>query len=107
MARLLVGSEWYDAVASEDFYEVQFEGLVLQNAASLYPSYFAVPFKTTVTSEHGSKKPDLALIDRDYRAWWVVEVELAHHSLHHHALPQVQVLATAEYGAPEAEYPAR
>jgi hypothetical protein len=41
-----------------------------------------------LTSEYGSKKPDLALIDRDYRAWWVVEVELAHHSLHHHVLPE-------------------
>ena len=38
----------------------------------------------------------------------VVEVELAHHPLHrHYVLPQVQVLATAEYGASEVAYLAR
>ena len=107
MPRLLVGTDWYEAVASTDFYEVHFEALVLKHASRLYPDYFAIPFKTTVTSEHGAKKPDLALIDREYRTWWVVEVELAHHSLHHHVLPQIQILATANYGPTEAAFLAR
>jgi len=107
MPRLLVGAEWYEAVASVDFYEVHYENLVMQHAGRLYTDYFAATFKPAVSSEYGTRKPDLALIDRQYRAWWVVEVELAHHSLHHHVLPQIQVLATANYGVPEAEYLAR
>jgi hypothetical protein len=104
MPRLLVGTEWFEAVASVDFYEVHFETLVMQHAAQLFPDYFAVPFKTSLSSEYGTRKPDLALIDRQYRTWWVVEVELAHHSLHNHVLPQIQVFATASYGPSEAEY---
>lgn len=65
-----------------------------------------VPFKTTVHSEVDldARKPDFALIHKRYLSWWVVEVELAHHSLEGHVLPQVRTLARAKYGPSEADY---
>jgi hypothetical protein len=57
-----------------------------------------------VHSPRGTAKADLALIEREYRKWWVVEVELAHHPLGAHVLPQVDKLANANYGSDVAEY---
>ena len=56
MARLLVGGEWYEAVASTDFFEVHFEALLSQHASYLYPDYFLVPFKTPVRSDQGTEE---------------------------------------------------
>ena len=53
--------------------------------------------------EYGTAKPDLRLVDRELGLWWVVEVELAHHSLKGHVLPQVEILTSGHYGASEAE----
>lgn len=88
-------------------YEGDFESLLLAHASELYPQFWMVPFKKTVTSDYGNAQADLALIDHLYRAWWVVEVELSTHSLSGHVEPQVSCLATAEYGPDEASYLAR
>ena len=98
MSRMLIAGEWYENLASNSYWEAEYERLVLNNAATLYPDYIAVPFKMTVQSDRGASKADLALIAPDYQMWWVVEVELAHHSLANHVLPQVARLATAAYG---------
>ena len=50
------------------------------------------------------REPDFALIHKNYRSWWVVEVELGHHSFDGHVLPQVRTLARAKYGPTEADY---
>lgn len=104
VARLLINGEWYEGLASTAYYEAEYERLIHEQSASLYPRYRMVPFKTTVASETGTAKPDFALIAADYAAWLVVEVELAHHSLGGHVLPQIQVLATARYGEDQAAY---
>ncbi len=103
MAKLLCNSEWYFRVSSSSYYEVDFEALLLEQAEILYPEYFMVDFKTAVSSDHGVAKPDMALIEREYRRWWIVEIELAHHP-RSHAVRQVEVFATANYGLKEAEY---
>ncbi|MDE2734211.1 MAG: hypothetical protein OXI72_07465 [Gemmatimonadota bacterium] len=106
MARLLFNNEWFEEIASRGHYESEFEGVLQQEAHHLFTSYHFVPFKTTVYSEvdADSRQPDFALIHRSYRSWWVVEVELVHHSLHGHVLPQVRTLARAKYGLTEASY---
>ena len=103
MARFLIGDEWFDQLSSTALYENEYEKLLLSNAQALFPDYHVVEFKPIIQSEHGTAKPDLALVDRELRLWWVVEVELAHHSLKGHVLPQVEVLTTGHYGASEAE----
>jgi hypothetical protein len=63
-----------------------------------------VPFSAIVEGDNGiRKKPDLALIDEQYREWWVVEVELAHHSLRGHVIPQVEAFQTGTYQREHAE----
>ena len=102
--RLLLNGEWFDAVSSEGQYEAEFEELILSRASSLFPDYHVVPFKISVESEDGRKTPDLALIERSYRYWWVVEVEMAHHSLRGHVIPQVEVFARGRYGQEHCDY---
>ncbi|HEX5714800.1 MAG TPA: hypothetical protein VF179_01500 [Thermoanaerobaculia bacterium] len=104
MARILVGEEWFDELASTSLYESEFESILLQEARKVFSEYYVVPFKTIVLSEEGDAKPDLALIHRQYRRWWVVEVEMSHHSLTGHVLPQVRRLARANYGDAEVAY---
>ncbi|MEX2283966.1 MAG: hypothetical protein WEE89_15885 [Gemmatimonadota bacterium] len=104
MARVLVNGEWFEQVAPTALYEGEFENIFLQNAAHVFPEFHVVPFKCLVASEFGSQKPDLALVDKRYRSWWVVEVELAHHSLTRHVLPQVQTFATGQYDDYHAQH---
>ena len=102
--RLLLNGEWFDAVSSEGQYESEFEDLIKSRASSLFPDYHVVPFKMLIESEEGRKRPDLALIERNYRYWWVVEVEMAHHSLYGHVIPQIEVFARGKYGQEHCDY---
>jgi hypothetical protein len=106
MARILYNDDWFEEIASRGHYETEFETVLLQEAQRLFPDYLLVEFKTPVVSEADadSRAADFALIHRDYRGWWVVEVELGHHSFEGHVLPQVRTLARAKYGASEADY---
>ncbi len=103
MARLLVGQTWYESIRSQSWTERDYEALVLAEAASLFPAWRCVPFDATIEGDDGvRKKPDLALIDHLYRQWWVVEIELAHHDLYSHVIPQVDAFRTGSYGAAHA-----
>ena len=102
--RLLFDRNWYEPVSSEGQFEKDFEDVIQSRANSLFPDYHVVPFKIRVESEEGRKIPDLALIDRKYRYWWVVEVEMAHHSLYGHVLPQVEVLTRGRYTQHHCNY---
>ena len=103
MARILVEDTWYEQMDPSALYESEFESLILDQATLLYPEFYAVPFKPVVFSEDDAAKPDLALIDKEYRNWWVVEVEMAYHSLASHVLPQIRTLSQATYGEQEAQ----
>ncbi len=104
MARILFSGKWFEEVSPAAFYETDFEQLVLDHADELYEGFLTARFKTTVESDEGGAKPDMALVSRSYEEWWVVEIELAHHSLSGHVLPQVRRLSKARYGLAEADY---
>ena len=104
MPRLLVNGEWFDSVAPEAIRESEFEDLLLSNSTVIYPGFHAVRFKKTIFSEYGAGRPDLALIDKQFRSWWIVEVERSSHPLRSHVEKQVAIFATAEYGLAEAQY---
>jgi hypothetical protein len=101
--RLLVGGELYDPLASEALLERQYGRIIEQRASLLFPEYLMVPFTPVLESDHGRAQPDYALIHVEYRTWWVVEIELSHHSLEGHVLPQVAVFANASYAEREAD----
>ena len=104
MARLRHKEEWFIEIDPQAFFETEFEAVILQNVHLLCPNATLVPFKQTVfSSEFESKRPDLALIDNDYRFWWVIEVELATHSLASHVIPQTRVLVDGRYGDEHVE----
>lgn len=105
MARLLINSEWFDELSAKALRESEFEQFFLDNADTLYPDYHTIPFKgVIIESEYGTVKADLALIDKDYLNWWVIEVEMSRHSLKGHVLPQVEKLANGVYGDNVATY---
>jgi hypothetical protein len=104
MPRLVVGTETFEGLASEALYESEYEVLLQRQANLLFPDYHFIPFKVRVQSETSTNIPDAALIDPLYRVWWVVEVELAHHSLEGHVLPQVETFRTGRYGEAHAEH---
>jgi hypothetical protein len=98
LARLVVEGHRYDSLSSSAFLESEYERLIIQEAPQLFPELRVVPFSEPVQHDGIWKRPDLALIDPECRVWWVGEVELAHHSLNGHVLPQVEVLARGDYG---------
>jgi hypothetical protein len=104
MTKILVNDEWYESIDPGTYYETEFEIILMQKSSVLFPGFYSLPFKKIVTSEFDSARADYALIDKKYREWWIVEVELSHHSLYGHVIPQVQTLVNANYGREEAEY---
>ena len=96
--RILVDERVYGALGSNAFSEGEYEDILRDRSKLIYPEWELVPFKPLVQSPHGDRHPDLALIAPDYSDWWVVEVELAHHSLHAHVLPQVEAFHDGHYG---------
>ena len=97
--RLLYRGEWFDPLTQPGtLSEAEFERLLQQQAHHLFPNHVMVPYRRDVESDDYVRRPDFALIQREYRSWWVVEVELVHHSLTHHVLPQVACFAAGTYG---------
>lgn len=105
MARILAVDEWYDELASDALLEKEYQALLVQGAGILWPNYRVLPFTPILRSEYfESARADLALVDKDYVDWVVVEVELGHHPFDAHVLPQARTLREARYDGAIAEY---
>jgi len=102
--KVVVRGQTFLPMASAALSETEYERLLVQEATRIFPGYRLVEFKTTVQSEYGPNQSDFALIQNEYLSWWVVEIELAHHSFSGHVFPQVRSLAFATYGPAEADY---
>ena len=81
------------------FREDAFELEVLKALTCFYPDYWCGVFSGTFLLEGVRRKADLALIHKKFHHWFVIEVELAGHSLQLHVLPQARCF---RYGEPEA-----
>src|SRR6266852_3921922 len=109
MARILnaADGQWYDELRAVAYYvESNLENWILQHAKSIFPHHFLIPFKKGVLGKTtpATKRPDLALIRRDFSAWAIIEVEIERHELAH-VLDQTRVFVEGNYNAPEmAEY---
>ena len=97
MSRLLFDGQFFGARTRHEILESQYENLLLTNARRLFPGFHMIKFKPNVRSGTTTKQPDFALIEHNYLTWWVVEVELSHHSFENHVLPQVEVFRNGEY----------
>lgn len=102
MSRILVASEesWYDELnAIASYYEAEFERKIRQQVGAVFPDYHTSSFKLEIqTDQKEARKPDLAMVHKDFRDWWVVEVELIGHSLSH-VLEQVSVFTHGTYNS--------
>lgn len=104
MARIFHNGNWYSPVDSASMYESTYESKILHSSEHLFPGYFCMSFKKPVESIYGTGIPDLVLIDREYREWIVVEVELEHHGLQGDVLDQVVKFSAGRYTAEHANY---
>ncbi len=79
-------------------YERDFEAQVLRVINHIMPNYKAAGWKPLVKDWHGhGAKPDIAIISNDLEDWYVVEVELASHSVSGHIAPQLETLGNGIY----------
>jgi hypothetical protein len=104
LAKILINDDWYEELSPTALYETEFENIVAEKAKNIFPEYYIAPFKTKVFTDDDVVMPDLAFIDKDYRGWWVVEVEMNYHSFENHVLPQVAKLSQGYYGKDQADY---
>lgn len=88
-------SERYEVDDPHGFSEAEFETLVRVAAPKLFPDYRVCPFRVNIRWDADVRQPDLAFLHRLYAHWFIVEVEMVSHSLHHHVLPQVRAF---QYG---------
>lgn len=88
----------FSVVDPTSFAEGDFEAEVVRALTCFYPNYWCGVFAGTFLLEGDRRKADLALIHKDLSHWFVLEVELAGHSLTQHVLPQARCF---RYGDPE------
>jgi hypothetical protein len=102
MKRLLTGEchpdNIFQLVDPTQFLEGDFEAEVVKALGCLMPEYLCGVFAGAFVLEGERRVADLALVHKSLSHWFVVEVELAGHSLEHHVLPQVRCF---RYGDPE------
>ncbi|WP_446903480.1 hypothetical protein [Burkholderia sp. YIM B11467] len=102
MKKLLTGDchedNIFNLVDPTTFVEIDFEAEVVKALTCLQPDYWCGVFAGSFLLEGERRVADLALIHKSLSHWFVVEVELAGHSLEGHVLPQVRCF---RYGEPE------
>lgn len=80
----------YRLVDPSQFVEVDFEAEVVRAFTCLLPEYMCGVFAGGFVLEGERRLADLALVHKSFSHWFIVEVEMAGHSLEHHVLPQVR-----------------
>lgn len=100
MRKLLAGEcsseNIFDLVDPTQYLESDFEAEVVKALGCLLPEYLCGVFAGAFVLEGERRVSDLALIHKSLSHWFVIEVELAGHSLEHHVLPQVRCFRYGE-----------
>ena len=103
MKKLMAGAchedNIFNLVDPTQFMEGDFEAEVVKALSCLQPNYLCGVFAGAFVLEGERRVADLALIHKSLSHWFVVEIELAGHSLEQHVLPQVRCF---RYGEPES-----
>jgi hypothetical protein len=99
VARVLLGDKWFDEVSPRSLYEADYHEILKRISEQIFPDFVLVKFTQRVTSPYGNADPDFALVSRQYKSWWVVEAEMADHSLRGHVIPQVRTFQFGRYQA--------
>jgi len=89
MAQLLITREpaWYQNIASvKNYYEKQFEDKVLKYATDIFNPYYVFKCKYTFTyklDRSEKYQPDILLVSKTLKRWFIVELETCGKSLSH------------------------
>jgi len=102
--RISLGSETFHELASNARNEKEYEDLLVSQKDTVFPPGYVSIFKRRLRSPSGNGIPDLAFVAEDFSYWAFVEVELAHHSLESHVLPQIRIFLDAYYDEANAAY---
>lgn len=78
--------------------EADFETVAIRILRVSYPNCAIFPFRPVVSFDGANWQPDLALVDKSHRFWFVVEVETVNHHLEKHIIPQALAFAEGRYG---------
>jgi len=104
MKTILVGDctseQRYQMIDPDAPSEAEFEATVAKALSCVYPKYRCLIFGGSFRLDDRCYRPDLALVALDFSHWFIVEVELASHSLAGHVLPQVRAF---RYGDPQLD----
>jgi hypothetical protein len=104
MNKILNQGNWYNLVSSNSVYEISYENQILRFSKDIFPGFYCSKFKIKVNSVFGNCIPDLVLVHKEYKDWYVVEVELEHHSLGSHVADQIRSMHYGEYGSEHGKY---
>jgi hypothetical protein len=97
MLRLSHRRQWFERVSKNSLSEAEFENVIKQNVELVRPKTISINFKKIIFSRFGASRPDLAFIKKDYSSWAIVEIEMLHHSLFNHVIPQVRNFVEGRY----------
>lgn len=105
MSRVLIPGDgaWYHELKAVAYYgESDLERVIRDHVRSLFPDFYVFPYKRDVARRDASetKRPDLAMVRRDFSAWGVIEIELSEKNLTH-VLEQTSCFKAGEYNTPE------
>lgn len=89
-------NNWYDEIDGSSFYEKDLENTILMKLPTVYPDYYEIPFKLSITAGEETCIPDLVMVKNDYSEWYIIEVELARHDWNH-VEKQVRVFTKGRY----------
>jgi hypothetical protein len=88
----------FHLVDPTSFIEIDFEAEVVKALTCLLSDYWCGVFPGIFAFDGMRRSADLALIHKSISHWFIIEVEIAGHSLQGHVLPQVRCF---RYGEPE------
>lgn len=77
--------------------EPAFNEIAMRVLKQLRPDCIIFPFHPDVHHDDAVWIPDLAIVDRDFGYWFVVEIEIATHHLERHVIPQVTAFCEGRY----------
>ncbi|OZI08256.1 hypothetical protein BWI93_10335 [Siphonobacter sp. BAB-5385] len=90
---------WYEELnLVSSISETDLENKILQNCKEVFAEYNVISFKYDIVSGKDTKRPDLLMIDKNYKEWWFIEVEKISHTLNH-IIDQVNVFKNPEFNS--------
>lgn len=98
MAKLIVNEIVYEEYDHKYFYEKRYESVILAHLKKAFSDYFIYKFNYLINSTdyNSSNRPDIIMVRKDYKEWYIVEVEKENHPLTH-VISQIDTFHTGNY----------